>query len=320
MSHEAVEVVVVGGGAAGLSAAVALARFRRDVVVVDEGRPRNAPADGVHNLLTRDGMPPFELQALGRAEVERYGGRIRRGQAVTARRNDDDFEVELADGDTVSARRLIVATGLSDQLPDVDGLGARWGRDVVHCPYCHGWEVRDTAVGVLATTVAALHQVLLFRRLTDRVTYLAHTAPPLGDDQREQLDALGVDVVEGRVARLLVDDDRLAGVVLDDGRTVPVETLAVGPAAVAQSPVLDALGLERRPHPLGAELGAAYPSEPGGITHLPGVYLAGNVTDLMAQVVSAAAAGLATAAQLNRDLVEEDVRRAVEARRVTIGR
>src|SRR4051812_2274907 len=147
---ERYDVVVIGGGAAGLSGALALARARRRVLVIDAGEPRNAPAGHVHNYLGREGTPPAELLAAGRAEVGGYGGQVSGGRVTGAERTDDaGFRVGLDDGRTVRARRLLVATGLVDQLPDVPGLGDLWGSDVLHCPYCHGWEVRDRAIGVL---------------------------------------------------------------------------------------------------------------------------------------------------------------------------
>ena len=315
MSERRVDVLVVGGGAAGLSAAVALARFRRGVVVVDAGAPRNAPADGVHNYLTRDGLPPLALQALGRAELEGYGGQVRRGTATGARRTEGGFEVDLDGGGTVTGRRLLVASGLQDELPDVEGLAPRWGRDVLHCPYCHGWEVRDTVVGVLGTTAFGAHQALLFRQLTDRVRYLSHIAPALSQEQREQFAALDIEIEDGRVTRLQVQDDRLTAAMMEDGRTVALDALVVTSRAVARSPVLDALGLATQPHPLGADVAESYPADPTGATTLPGVWVAGNVTDAMAQVVTSAAAGLAAAAAINADLIAADVERAVTAAR-----
>ena len=180
LQRQQYDVVIIGGGAAGLSGAVALARSRRSVLVVDAGRPRNAPADGVHNYLGREGTPPGELLAIGRAEVAGYGGEVVPGVVTGARREDDgDFRVTLDDGREVSARRLLVATGLVDELPDLPGVAERWGRDVLHCPYCHGWEVRDQAIGILATGPTAVHQALLFRQLSDDVTFFRHTGPDL---------------------------------------------------------------------------------------------------------------------------------------------
>src|SRR5687767_7374375 len=174
------DVVIIGGGAAGLSGAVALARSRRSVLVVDAGDPRNAPAGHVHNYLGREGTPPGELLAAGRAELAGYGGQFVSDTVVGAGRVDGGFRVSLAGGRTVGARRLLVGTGLVDELPDVPGLAERWGRDVLHCPYCHGYEVRDRAIGILATGPSAMHQALLFRQLSDDVTVFLHTAPELG--------------------------------------------------------------------------------------------------------------------------------------------
>jgi thioredoxin reductase len=185
-----VDVLVVGGGVAGLSGAVTLARSRRSVMVVDSEEPRNAPASGVHGLLSRDGIAPDELLRVGREEVARYGGQVITDRAVAARRDDEWFLVDTASGRRYAARRLLVSTGLADRLPDVSGLRERWGRDVLHCPYCHGWEVRNVPIGVLATGPAAVHQALLFRQLSAEVTVFTHTAGDLGDEERERTTVL----------------------------------------------------------------------------------------------------------------------------------
>jgi thioredoxin reductase len=301
------DVIVIGGGAAGLAGATTLLRSRRSVLVVDGGEPRNAPADGVHNFLTREGTPPGELLAAGRAEVLGYGGEVARGNVVEV---EPGFRVRLDDGRTESARRLLVATGLVDELPDVPGLAQRWGRDVLHCPYCHGWEVRDRAVGVLATGPMAVHQVLLFRQLTDDVTLFLHTGPDLSAEEWDQLAALGVAVVDGEVAGLEVVDDRLAGVRLVSGRTVARDVLVVAPRFTARVPPVPGLVAEEvRMGEL--VIGSAVPVGPRGATAVPGVWAAGNVTDLQAQVIASAAAGVAAGAAINVDLVAEDARSAV---------
>src|SRR3954451_20054718 len=144
------DVAIIGGGAAGLSAALVLSRARRRVLVVDSGTPRNAPAAHMHGFLSRDGMPPADLLAAGREEVRGYGATITTGAVKELVRCDQaGFQVLLEDGERVSARRLLVATGLRDELPNIPGLQQRWARDVLHCPYCHGWEVRDQALGVI---------------------------------------------------------------------------------------------------------------------------------------------------------------------------
>ena len=311
------DVVVIGGGAAGLSGAVALARSRRSVVVVDSGSPRNAPAAGVHNYLGREDARPADLLSDGRAEVAGYGGHVVAGEVTGARRvGDGDFRVALDGGREVSARRLLVATGLVDELPDLPGLAQRWGRDVLHCPYCHGWEVRDQPVGILATGPNAVHQALLFRQLSADVTFLAHTGPDLAAEPAEQLAALGIPVVAGEVAGLEVSDDRLTGVRLTSGEVVALSVLVVAPRFTARAGVLASLGLTAVDQEMaGVVVGSTIPADPTGATAVPGVWVAGNVSDMSAQVVVSAAAGMRAGAAINADLVAEDARRAVARQR-----
>ena len=312
------DVVVVGGGSAGLNGALVLARARRTVLVVDAGQPRNAPAAGVHGLLGHEGVPPAELLARGREEVRRYGGHVVAGEVTAAAGTDDRFVVELADGRRTTARRLLVTTGLSDVLPDVPGLAERWGRDVLHCPYCHGWEVRDRVVGVLGTGPMAVHTAQLWRQLSDEVTLFLHSGPEPTEEQWEQLSARGIGVVDGTVTGLVVEDDALAGVRLADGTVVHVQALAVGSGLRARADVLAGLGLAATGSSLGpVPVGTRVESGAGGATSVPGVHLAGNITDPLAQVAGAVAAGLAAGAAINADLVAEDVARAVQAHRRT---
>jgi thioredoxin reductase len=312
---ERYDVVVVGGGAAGLSGALALSRARRSVLVVDGGAPRNAPAAEMHNYLGRDGTAPGDLLATGRAEVTGYGGTVTAGEVVSADRTADGFTVTLADGRSVAARRLLVTTGLVDVLPDVPGLRERWGHDVLHCPYCHGWEVRDQALGVLSTGPGGVLKALLWRQWSADVTLFLHTGPAPTDEESEQLAARGIAVVTGEVAAVESAGDRLTGVRLASGRVVPRDALVVSPVFTARSAVLESLGLPVEPvGAMGHTVGSAVPSGPMGATAVPGVWVAGNVTDLMAQVVTAAAAGLQAGAAINADLLFDDVRRAVAAR------
>ncbi len=306
------DVVVIGGGAAGLNGAMMLARSRRSVVVIDAGSPRNAPAEGVHGLLARDGTSPADLLERGRAEVRGYGGQIVSGEVTTVTRGDDVFTVSLTDGRTTRARRLLVTSGLTDELPDIPGLRARWGRDVLHCPYCHGWEVRDQAIGVLASGPMSMHQALLFRQLSDDVTYFAHTLPPT-DEQAEQLAAWGIPVVNGEVTSLEGADDRLTGVRLRDGSLVQRDAFVVSSRMIARADFLADVGLKPVEHPSG--MGEHVPADATGRTDVPGVWVAGNVTDPVAQVGAAAAAGAFAAAQINADLVMADTARMVAQHR-----
>jgi thioredoxin reductase len=308
--RDSYDVVVVGGGAAGLSGALMLARSRRSVVVIDGGEPRNAAAAGVHGFLSRDGIPPAELLDLGRAEVRGYGGHVVPGEVTSASRegNGFGFAVGLADGRAVRARRLLVATGLSDGLPDIPGLRARWGRDVVHCPYCHGWEVRDQAIGVLGTGPMSVHQALLFRQLSSDVVFFSGVLPP-AIEQAEQMEAFGIRIVPGEVASVEIADDRITGVRLGDGTVISRSVVVVAPRMVARAGFLAGLGLRAVEHPSG--VGEQVPSAAAGGTEVPGVWVAGNVTDFSAQVGAAAAAGALAGARINADLVAEEGRHAV---------
>jgi thioredoxin reductase len=307
MSDETVDVVVIGGGVAGLSGALTLARARRSVLVLDAGQPRNAPAGAAHGLLSRDGIPPLRLLAEGRREIWGYGGRVEQDAVVRAARRADGFVVTTASGREIAARRLLVATGLVDELPDLLGLRERWGRDVLHCPYCHGWEVRDGRIGVLGS----VDQALLFRQWTEHLVLFLHTAADPTAEQWEQLAARDIQVVDGEVAELVIDGDRLAAVRLASGTEVAVDALAVRPRFAARGDLLAGLGLELAEHPMGEYV----PADPTGATAVPGVWVAGNVTDLAAAVVQSAAAGMTAATRINHELVLADTAAAVAARR-----
>lgn len=312
------DVVIIGGGAAGLSGALTLARARRSVLVIDAGQPRNAPADGVHGYLAREGTPPGELLAAGRAEVMGYGGEIVSGTAATAeRRAGGDFRVVLADGTAVLAQRLLVTTGLVDELPAVPGVAERWGHEVLHCPYCHGWEVRDQRIGILGTGPLAVHQALMWRQWSSHVTLFVHTAPEPGAEEYEKLAARDITVVTGEVSGLMTgDDDRLSGVRMADGREVACQALAITPRLTARSAILTGLGLEITEQEMGGQvLGSYIAADPLGATAVPGVWVAGNVTGLFEQVIGSATAGVRAGSAINADLMTEDTDRAVAARR-----
>jgi len=309
---ETFDVIVVGGGAAGLSGALNLARARRSVLVVDAGEQRNLPADGVHGLLARDGIAPGELVRLGRAEVERYGGAVLDARVVALGGAAGEFAVTLEDGRELGSRRLLVTTGLVDELPDLPGLRELWGSDVVHCPYCHGWEIRDRPIGVLGSNHMAVHGAQLFRQWSADLTLFLHTAPAPTDEELEGLQARGIRVVEGVVAGLETEGGRLSGVRMASGEVVPRGALAVAPRFVARSELLAGLGLTATEHPSGT--GERIEGDALGLTSVPGVWVAGNVADPMAWVASAASAGAMAGAAINNDLIAEETRTAVALR------
>lgn len=297
-------VVVVGGGAAGLSAALVLGRARLRTLVIDAGEPRNAPAAQMQGYLSRDGMTPAEFLDIGREEIARYGVELVRDRVVEVEK-DEDFTVVAAGGRTVRARRLVVATGLKDALPAVAGVAERFGRDVLHCPFCHGWEVRDQPFGVLASSPASVHQALMVSQWSKDVRFFLHTVAEEelpGEDLR-RLAAAGVEVVPGEVAELVVEDDRLTGIRLADGTTHPRSVLFTAPRPVPQTGLLERLGAELHETPFGA-----YPVvDPTGLTTVPGVWAAGNAIGFAEQVVHAASGGYRAASAIVGDLLMTDL-------------
>ncbi|UFR05953.1 NAD(P)/FAD-dependent oxidoreductase [Streptomyces sp. Go40/10] len=310
------EVVVVGGGAAGLSAALVLGRSRRRTLVVDAGEPRNAPSAHMQGYLSRDGMSPAEFLAVGRREIARYGVELVRDRVVDATREDADrgggggFSVVLAGGRTVRTRQLVVATGLEDELPPVPGLAERFGRDVLHCPYCHGWESRDLPTGVLATSVLSVHQALMVTQWSKDVRLFLHEVgeSELTDQDLRRLAAAGVTVVPGEVADVVVTDDRLTGVRLAGGAPGggsfhAREVLYTAPRAVPRNDLLVRLGAELRETPFGS-----YPViDERGLTSVPGLWAAGNASGFAEQVVNAASRGYRAGAAINAELLMADL-------------
>jgi thioredoxin reductase len=301
MDAQRYDVVIAGGGAAGLSAALVLGRARRRVALVDAGAPRNAPAAHMQGFLSRDGMSPVDLLAAGRAEISGYGVELVAGQVQEI---EPGFVVRLADGRALTARRILVATGVRDVLPEIPGVRERWGRDLLHCPYCHGWEVRDQPIGVLGTVPGSVEHALLVRQWSDDVVFFVHRSD-LTAAERVQLDARGVQIADGEVARLLVADDRLTGVELASGHVVARTAIFIRPRNVPHADgLLAGLGCDAD--------GAGFVTvDATGRTSTPGVWAAGNVVDPRAQVITAAGAGSAAAISINADLVHEDVERAV---------
>jgi thioredoxin reductase len=314
------DVAIIGGGAAGLSAALVLTRARRRVVVVDSGRPRNAPAAHMHGFLGSDGLPPAELLARGRTEVLGYGGHIIPGTVVRVAPCDTAptganvpesrprFEVRLEDGTVLRTRRVLVTTGLRDDVPDIAGVHERWGRDLLHCPYCHGYEVRDQPLGVLGGTPDAVAHALLVRQWSDDVVFFAHGAA-LSAEDREQLVASAVGVVDEPITRLAVEHDRLTGVELESGQVVPRRAVFVRPRFVPNDTLLTGLGCAVHDNGWVVVDGT-------GRTSVTGVWAAGNSVNPRAQVITAAGEGSAAAIAINNDLVEEDSRASVTADRL----
>jgi thioredoxin reductase len=295
------DVVIIGGGPAGLSAALSLGRARRRVTVIDSGEPRNRTAAHMHGVLGHDGLSPLVLLERGRAEAAGYGVRFLQGEVSAARIDGDVIEVDTADG-TIRTRRLLVATGLEDVLPDIPGFREQWGRGVVVCPYCDGWEHRNDVIGVVATSPRSVEQAQLLRQWSDRVVYFENVVGAASAAELERLERRGIRVESGAVTSLRVDGEQLTGVEVD-GRVVEVGVVFTGPALRPRDGVLRSLGASTTD----GEPGSWVEIDADGRTSVPGVWAVGNVVNMRANVSVSLGLGALVAGALNADLVADDI-------------
>jgi thioredoxin reductase (NADPH) len=358
------EVAVIGGGAGGLAASVALARSLRSVVVIDAGQPRNSSSPHAHNLLGNEGINPRDLIAKGRAEAEGYGvtfvdatvtdartiaandaaGADPDAIVTDARTIESDpnpaepaaehrFELTTSARVIIRAKRIIIATGLTDELPNIPGLAERWGETVLHCPYCHGYEVRGQHIGVVGSTAMSYHQAMLFSQLSDGVSFIRHDAPEPDAEQTKMLDSLGIEYVDAHIAEvshteagavlaLTANDARDGSVNLaqdsaeaeaetetqasaETAATRTFDSLTVSAFARANSELFTQLGGTVADHPSG--MGSYIPTHMAGQTDVPGVWAVGNSADVSAMVVASAASGVLAGAQVNADLIMSSI-------------
>lgn len=300
------DVVVIGGSAAGLAAALQIARQRRSVLVIDDGTPRNAPAAHMHGYLGREGVAPSELVAIGREEVRSYGGEILQGRALDVTGRDDGrFRVTLTGGHVIVARRVLAATGVTDALPDIPGLADGWGRWVVHCPFCHGYEVRDQALVQIVTHPMGLHPTAIFRHLGERLTVVLHDGVEVDAAAVARLESGGVAVLRATVSRVSHDAQGV-GVELSDGQVLRGDAIVAGSTFEARAGVLAGVGVTTASHPTG--LGTVVEVDPmTGQASVPGVFAAGNLTDPSLQVLPSAAHGSRVGAFCTFGLADEDL-------------
>jgi thioredoxin reductase/SAM-dependent methyltransferase len=311
MDTDVWDAVIIGGGVAGLSAAQMLGRARRRTLVIDGGAPRNRFAAHMHGVLGHDGVDPAELLARGRAEAAAYGVEVVVGEVATVHDTaEDGLRVVLTDGREERTRALLVATGVRDDLPDIPGLAPLWGRSVLHCPYCHGWEVADRRLGVLATSPASVHQMELIRQWSSDVTAFTALAEPLPAEVTARLLARSIRIVSSPVRSLVVDNDDLSAVTDAEGVDHPVDALFVAPAPTIDVRFLSDLALVRAEQP-----GAPLAVDALGATSHPRVWAAGNVTVPFGNVPLSMGAGSMAGAAINAALVAEDAAAAVRRRR-----
>jgi thioredoxin reductase len=294
------DIIIIGGSFAGLAAALQLGRARRRVLVIDAGRPRNRFAQHAHGFLGHDGRPPQAILQDARDQLERYlTVRLLQGTVAEAATSADGVHVALSNGDSFSARRLILATGVLDQLPDLPGLHERWGEGVVHCPYCHGYEVADRRLGILALSKLALHQAHMLRDWSAHVTLFTNAAVDLSGAERAALDARGVRVIETPVAEVAGAGRSIEAVRLRDGTTVPIDALFVTPTIRLALPFVEQLGCAIEDGPLGPIIS----TDMFKTTTVPGVFAAGDAARPMHSISLAVADGAIAGVAAHRSLL-----------------
>ncbi len=296
------DAIIIGGGSAGLAASIALGRSRRSTLVIDANEPRNARAAHAHNVLGQEGISPLQLLDQGRNEAVHYGAQIITDQAVRVEGSSLNGFTVHTETAAYKASRIVLATGLTDQLEEIPGLREAWGISAIHCAYCHGWEVRDQSVAVLGLGPMSSHQALLFAQLSDRVTFVNHHPEHLSAENREILNKSGVVIVEGQVQQLRVDEHgQLDGMILANGDLLDAQAAVVSSRMIANSELYLQLGGTFKDHPMGTFI----PVNEMGATDVPGVYATGNAANLGAMVMAAAASGTVAGAALNGDLALE---------------
>ncbi|NQD40860.1 NAD(P)/FAD-dependent oxidoreductase [Glutamicibacter halophytocola] len=294
------EAIIIGGGSAGLAASVALARSRRSVLVIDEGHPRNEPAEHAHNVLGQEGTSPLKLLERGRVEAQNYGARITAGTVDSLSGSLDEGFMVHAGNQVFSAERIVLATGLKDELPRIPGLQQAWGTSAIHCAYCHGWEVRDQEILVIGCGPMSAHQAMMFQQLSSKITFINHAPSELSEEGAALLADLGIPVVNHAIQDLeFGQSGQLKAAKLDNGERLQAQSLIVASRMNANADLYLSLGGELSEHPLGTFIKANETCA----TEVPGVYAVGNASNLGAMVMAAAASGTLAGAAINADLL-----------------
>lgn len=293
------EVIIIGGSFAGLSAAMQLARGQRKVTVIDAGKPRNRFAEASHGFFCLDGAAPDSIRQMALNQLSHYPtAQIVEGHAVSADRDGSSFAVTLDNGDTHTANKLILATGLRDELPDIPGLAERWGKTVIHCPYCHGFELRNRKLGVLATSPLSGHQAAIIPDWGP-TTYFTQGQFSPDEEHVALLANRGVDIEDTAIVELLGEHPSISGVKLADGRILGLEALYVGPKTHMASPLAQQMGCEFEQGPMGPVVKVDDFKQ----TSVAGVFAAGDMSNTMQNATFASASGVMAGVSVHRALM-----------------
>jgi thioredoxin reductase len=289
------DVVIVGGGPAGLSAALVLGRCRRSVLVCDAGEPRNATSRALHGYLTRDGVAPLDLLQLGREELREYGIGPRQIRVTGVTRRPDGFDVTLENGEQAQSRAVLIATGVRDRVPAIPGVRDCYGISVHHCPYCDGWEVRDKRLVVLGAGQGAAGLALGLKTWSAEIALCSNGRARIGRAHREQLEREAIPVIEKTIASLRHERGQATGVLFTDGEEHPCDALFFTSGQTMQSELAERLGCEFTRK-------GVVKTDHLGQTCVPGVYVVGDASRDVQFAIVAAAEGAKAAVAINKAL------------------
>lgn len=291
------DIIITGGSYAGLSAAMSLGRSLKQVLVLDSGAPCNQQTPHSHNFLTQDGETPAEIARKAKTQVTQYPTvHFKNGQAVSAEKTTDGFLLTTAVGETFEAKQLLFATGVKDEMPAIKGFAECWGISVLHCPYCHGYEVKQTPTGILANGEMAFEYARLIRNWTNDLTLFTNGAAQLSEEQLAKLAQHDIAINDKEIAEIIQEQGQIKHLLFKDGSIHPLQAVYSRPAFRQHCPIPEALGCKL------TEMGHLI-VDPFQATNIPGIYAAGDATTPMRSVAAAVAAGTMAGASMNKELI-----------------
>jgi thioredoxin reductase len=293
------DVIIIGGSYAGLSAAMSLGRALRNVLIIDSGKPCNRQTPHSHNFLTRDGQTPAELSALAKEQVMNYKTlRFYEGLAVSGTKTENGFEIHTQSGDRFTAKKLVFASGIRDIMPDIEGFAECWGITAIHCPYCHGYEVKQERTGILANGDGAFEYARLISNWTKDLTVFTNGASTLSEEQTAKIRSHNINIIEKEISSLEHENGYLRRIIFKDQSDFQLKAVYSRPQYEQHSDIPAALGCELTEQGL-LKIDAMQR------TTVPGVYACGDNASAMRSVANAVAMGSFAGAALNREMVEE---------------
>ena len=293
------DAIIVGGSYAGLSAAMALGRSLRNVLIIDSGFPCNSQTPHSHNFLTQDGKTPQEISTLAIQQVQNYETiKFYSGLAIRGTKMGNGFEITTAKNDKFTARKLIFATGIKDIMPDIKGFAASWGISIIHCPYCHGYEYRNQNTGIIANGTRAFHLASLVHNLTDKITILTMGKADFNAEQLNKLNENSINIIETKISEFENDKGILKKVVFDDNTKIPFNFAYAAIPFLQHSDIMASLGCELTEH-------GFIKVDEFQKTTIEGVYACGDNSNMMRSIANAVYTGNFTGAVVNGELTKE---------------